>query len=149
MTFTSGSEAYQVIGRDDPRPGWISRLVTELSTLLQEQITLAEPLDKCLMDDEGFSFSCPIRSSPPQGNGFQLCWEGVLGMEPINGKPHTSVSLFLYSRNRRLGMMDHKQGSVLEIEYEGSLEHGGRWGTPTWFPDEFGEYLAYASYSDR
>lgn len=106
---------------------------------------LAESLEKCLEVDN--AFSCPIRSSPPQGNGFQLCWEGVLGMEPIDGKPHTSVSLFLYSRNHRLGLMDHTEGGFLEIDYEGSLEHGGRWGTPQWLPDEFGEYLAYDSWS--
>ncbi|GAA3975221.1 hypothetical protein GCM10023085_67130 [Actinomadura viridis] len=133
--------------RDDPRPRWIIRLIAELSTLLQEQISLAEPIEKCLVGED--AFSCRIRSSPPQGKGFRLCWEGVLGMEPIDGKPHTSVSLFLYSRNRRLATSDHPEGSVLEIDYEGSLEHGGRWGTPQWLPDEFGEYLTYDSYGDR
>jgi hypothetical protein len=134
-----------VTGRDDPRPGWINRLVAELSTLLQEQIELVTPMDECL-DDEGPGFSCSIRSSPPQGDGFQLCWEGVLGMQLIDGKPDTSVSLFLYSRNRRLGLMDDREGSYLEIAYEGPLERGGRWETPAWLRDDFGEYLAYRSY---
>lgn len=136
-------------GRDDHRLGVITRLVAELSTLLQEQVELVEPMDDCFLDDEGLEFSVGIRSSPPQGNGFQLCWEGVLGSELIqDGKPHTSVTLFLYSRNRRLGMMEDREGSSLEIDYEGSLEHGGRWGTPRWLPDEFGEFLGYESYGD-
>ncbi|MFF5262213.1 hypothetical protein ACFY4C_25025 [Actinomadura viridis] len=136
-----------MIGRDDLRPQWIARIVAELSTLLQEQITLAEPIENCLMGDE--AFSCLIRSSPPQGNGFQLCWEGVLGMEPIEGEPYVSASLFLYSRGRRLGMINDAEGSFLEIDYEGSLEDGGRWGNPRWLADEFGEYFAYDSYGDQ
>jgi hypothetical protein len=138
-----------VTGRDDPRLGVINRLVAELSTLLQEPIELVGPMDDCFLEDEGWEFSCRIRSSPPQGNGFQLCWEGVLGAGLTgDGKPHTSVTLFLYSRNQRLGMMGHSEGSTLEIDYEGSLEHGGRWGTPFWLQDDFGEYLAYESYGD-
>ncbi|MEW2353155.1 hypothetical protein [Spirillospora sp. NPDC029432] len=127
----------------------ITRLVAELSTLLQEPIEIVSPLDDCFLEDEGWTFSCGIRSAPPQGNGFQLCWEGVLGADMSHdGEPRASVSLFLYSRNRRLGMMGHSEGSSLEIDYEGSLEHGGRWGTPCWHQDDFGEYLAYESYGD-
>ncbi|MEU8125432.1 hypothetical protein AB0C21_42545 [Spirillospora sp. NPDC049024] len=37
----------------------------------------------------------------------------------------------------------------MEIDYEGSLEHGGRWGTPRWLADEFGEFLAYESYGEQ
>lgn len=134
-------------GRDDPRIGVINRLVAELSTLLQEPVELAGPLDNCFLDDEGLVFCVNIRSSPPQGNGFQLCWEGVLGSDLVqDGSPHASVSLFLYSRNRRLGMMEDREGSSLEIDYEGSLEHGGRWGTPRWLADGFGEFLQYESY---
>ncbi|WP_147339720.1 hypothetical protein [Actinomadura spongiicola] len=70
-------------------------------------------------------------------------------MELIDGEPRASVSLFLYSRNRRLGQMGDRNGSFLELVYEGSLEHGGRWGTPVWLRDDFGEYLAYESYGDR
>ncbi|RKS70723.1 hypothetical protein BZB76_5202 [Actinomadura pelletieri DSM 43383] len=136
-----------MINGDDPRPRWIVRLIAELSALLQEEIELAEPLENCLMGDE--AFSCLIRSSPPQGNGFQLCWEGVLGMQLIDGEPDTSVSLFLYSRNRRLGVMDDRDGSFLEVVYEGSLEHGGQWGNPVWMRDDLGEYRAYESYGDR
>lgn len=132
-------------GRDDPRPGWINRLVAELSTLLQEQIELVTPMNECL-HDEGSGFSCSIRSLPPQGSGFQLCWDGILGMQLIDGRPDTRVSLFLYSGNQRLGLMDDREGSFLEIVYEGSLKHGGQWGTPAWLRDDFGEYLAYESY---
>ncbi|GGV20627.1 hypothetical protein GCM10010182_48320 [Actinomadura cremea] len=136
-------------GRDDPRLGVITRLVAELSTLLQEPIELVEPVDGCFPDDEGWEFSCGIRSSPPQGNGFQLCWEGVLGAGLLeDGKLHTSVTIFLYSRNRRLGMMEDREGSSLEIDYEGSLRDGGWWGTPRWLADEFGEFLGYESYGD-
>ncbi|GAB3987780.1 hypothetical protein GCM10029978_107910 [Actinoallomurus acanthiterrae] len=98
------------------------------------------------MDDD--AFSCLIRSSPPQGEAFQLCWEGVLGMEPIDGKPFTSASLFLYSRDRRLAVASHNGGSYLWIVYEGSLERGGRWSNPRWQLDEFDEYLMYDSYDD-
>ncbi|MEV0186624.1 hypothetical protein AB0I54_46690 [Streptomyces sp. NPDC050625] len=119
----------------------------ELSEFLQEPVVLVESPDECLVDDD--AFSCLIRSSPPQGQAFQLCWEGILGMEPVDGKPHTSVSLFLYSRSRRLSLPGHSEGSVLEIVYEGSLEHGGRWADPGWHQDEFGEYLTYGSYGDR
>ncbi|MFB4316561.1 hypothetical protein [Actinomadura sp. 21ATH] len=134
-----------MIGGDDPRPRWIARLVDELSAFLQERVVLVKPVEECLVD--GDAFSCLIRSSPPEGNGFRLCWEGVLGMQPSDGKPHISVSLFLYGRNRRLGLMGHAEGSVLEIDYEGSPGRGGRWGAPEWLPDEFGEYLAYDSWS--
>ncbi|TDD87377.1 hypothetical protein [Actinomadura rubrisoli] len=134
-----------MIGKEDPRPGWITRLVAELSTLLEEQVELVTPMDECL-NDEVPGFCCSIRSSPPQGNGFQLCWDGVLGMDFSDGKPDISVSLFLYSRNRRLGLMDDREGSFLEIAYEGSPEHGGRWGSPAWLRDGFGEFLGYESY---
>ena len=130
----------------DPRPRWITRLVEELSGFLREPVTLVQPPQECLVDED--AFCCPIRSSPPQGQAFQLCWEGVLGMEPIEGRPHTSVSLFLYSRNQRLAMHGHTEGSVLEIVYEGSLEHGGRWSTPYWEEDVYGEYLSYNSYDN-
>ncbi|WP_171166957.1 hypothetical protein [Streptomyces sp. I05A-00742] len=118
----------------------------ELSDFLQEPVLLVEPLDDCLVDDD--SFCCLIRSPPPQGRAFQLCWEGILGMEPIDGKPDTSVVLFLYSRNRRLAVHDHAGGSFLYVVYKGSLEHGGRWTTPGWRLDEFDEYLMYESYGD-
>ncbi|GGW68819.1 hypothetical protein [Streptomyces xantholiticus] len=118
----------------------------ELSEFLQEPVILVESLKECLVDDD--AFSCLIRSSPPQGRAFQLSWEGILGMEPIDGKPHASVSLFLYSRNRRLALSGHAEGSVLEIVYEGSLEHGGRWANPCWDQDEFGEYLTFETYGE-
>ncbi|MEU6036396.1 hypothetical protein ABZ801_13385 [Actinomadura sp. NPDC047616] len=120
-----------------------------MSTFLQEPVFLAEPIEKCLFDDGFDGFSCLIRSSPPAGNGFQLCWEGVLGMQLIDGKPDVSVSLFLYSRNHRLGMMNHTDGSYLEIVYEGSLENGGQWTTLEWLEDGFGEFLAYDSYGGQ
>ncbi|GGU00667.1 hypothetical protein GCM10010177_69710 [Actinomadura citrea] len=136
-------------GRDDPRLGVINRLVAELSTLLQEPIEVVELLDDRFQDGEGLDFCVSIRSSPPQGNGFQLCWEGVMGSQLIqDGSRRASVTLFLYSRNRRLGMMEDREGSSLEIDYEGSLEHGGWWGTPRWLADEFGEFLGYESYGD-
>lgn len=136
-------------GRDDPRLGVINRLVAELSTFLQEPIELVEPTDNCFLEDEGLEFCVNIRSAPPQGNGFQLCWEGIMGGQLVqDGKSDVSVTLFLYSRNRRLGMMEDREGSGLEIDYEGSPENGGCWGNPRWLADEFGEFLTYESYGD-
>src|SRR5690349_8441940 len=128
----------------DPRPQWIRRLVAELADFLQEPVILVESPEESMVGAE--AFSCLIRSSPPKGGGFQLCWEGILGMQPIDGKPHTSVSLARDSRNQRLARPGHAEGSLLEIEYEGWLEHGGRWATVYWYEDGFGEYLSYDSY---
>ncbi|MFD0692137.1 hypothetical protein [Actinomadura fibrosa] len=133
----------------DPRLDVITRLVAELSAFLQEPIERVEPADVLFLDDEGWEFSCKVRSPPPRGDGFRLCWEGLLGAGlAADGNPHVSVTIFLYSRNRRLGVTGDAEGSSLEIDYEGSLEHGGRWVSPRWLHDEFGEFLGYESYGD-
>ncbi|GAB3895277.1 hypothetical protein ACFQ1S_05690 [Kibdelosporangium lantanae] len=125
----------------DPRLRWITGLVGELSEFLEEPVALVGPIEECLVGDN--AFSCPIRSSHPRGRVFQLCWNGVLGMAPFDGKPHVSATLFLYSRNQRLALPGHPNGSILEVVYE-----SGQWTTPHWQQDEFGEYIAYDAYGN-
>lgn len=129
----------------DPRHRWLTRLVEELGEYLQEPVLIVGPLEECFIED---AFCCFIRSSPPRGRAFQLCWEGVLGGQRIDdAKYDTSATLFLYSRNQRLSVPGHDNGSCLEVVYEGSLEHGGRWADAYWANDDLGEYFAYDSYS--
>ncbi|MFF3228180.1 hypothetical protein ACFYV7_35675 [Nocardia suismassiliense] len=138
MTVDHGLEGNSPSGR------WrstIDGLVVGLATHLGEQVTLIDA------DEIGDAFSCSIRGPEPSGPTFQVAWDGVLGMQYIDGKPDISVSLFLYSRGRRL-RLDDQPGSYLEIVYEGPLDGSGTWRDQGWLQDDFGEFEGYDRYGD-
>ncbi|MEU1784612.1 hypothetical protein ABZ553_01480 [Streptomyces sparsogenes] len=122
------------------RSEWISQLIHELSDFLGEPVELIDESDT----DEG-GFSCFIRSSPPRRNGFELCWEGILGMAPDDEGEHVSASLFLYSRGVRVSAFE-EFSSYLEIAYKGSEKKGGEWVDLGWIKDEWDEFAAYSHY---
>ncbi|MCI2416235.1 hypothetical protein MOQ72_02265 [Saccharopolyspora sp. K220] len=104
-----------------------------------------EVVDRSFPDDK--TFSCMIRSRPPKQDGFGLCWEGILGMEPIEGHLHASASIFMYSQNRRVAIEGH-DSSYFEIEYEGDVDQGGNWVSRGWIEDALGEYANFARYGE-
>ncbi|MGK8524311.1 hypothetical protein ACRS6B_23405 [Nocardia asteroides] len=119
----------------------IDALADSLAAHLGEQVTV---VDAGEMED---GFSCFLRGREPSGPTLQLAWEGVLGMHYSDGKPKISVSLFLYSRGRRL-RLDDQPGSYLEIVYEGPLDGSGTWRDLGWLRDDFGEFEAHDRYGD-
>ncbi len=129
-------------------PGWqrtqaefsviIERLVEALSEYLQQQIeTVDQTLEESIIDDE--SFCCSIRSSNTFATPFDLAWEGILGMELIEGEPHVSASIFLFSKDSRLGLVGH-EGSYLELVYQRSDIGAGYWSSLGWIDDIYGEF---------
>ena len=90
-------------------------------------------------------FSCLLRGPAPSDPTLQVAWEAVLGMQEVDGKPDVSVSLFLYSRGRRL-RLDDQPGSYLEIVYDGPLDGTGTWRDEGWLQDDFGEFAAHDHY---
>ncbi|MGI5171216.1 hypothetical protein ACQEU3_43385 [Spirillospora sp. CA-253888] len=133
-------------GREDDRPSgrWgatIDALVASLAAHLGQQVTL---VDRGEMED---AFSCLLHGPEPSGPSLQMAWEGVLGMQYIDGKPDISVSLFLYSRGRRLRLAD-QSASYLGIVYEGPFDGSGAWRDMGWLQDDFGEFEGYDRYGD-
>lgn len=130
---------------DNPPSGrWLSTidaLAESLAAHLGEQVTVVDPGE---MED---AFSCLIRGTEPTSPFFQVAWEGILGMEHRHGRPAVSVTLFLYSRGRRL-RLDSQSGSFLEIVYEGALDGSGTWRDLGWLQDDLGEFEGYDSYGD-
>ncbi|CAM4484363.1 hypothetical protein NONI108955_33900 [Nocardia ninae] len=128
---------------DNPAVRWLSAinaLAGSLATHLGQQVNV---VDSGEMED---AFSCLLRGPEPSSPSFQVTWEGVLGMQYTDGQPRVSVSLFLYSRGRRL-RLDDQPGSYLEIVYEGPLDGSGTWRDLGWLRDDFGEFEAYDHYS--
>ncbi|QBS39432.1 hypothetical protein [Nocardia sp. CS682] len=137
MTVDDGLEEESAAGRWLPA---INALADSLATHLGEQVNV---VDSGEMED---AFSCLLRGPEPSSPSFQVTWEGVLGMHYTDGQPRVSVSLFLYSRGRRL-RLDDQPGSYLEIVYEGPLDGSGTWRDLGWLRDDFGEFEAYDRYS--
>ncbi|MGW6421346.1 hypothetical protein ACWF82_01600 [Nocardia sp. NPDC055053] len=130
---------------DSPSDRWgptIDVLAASLASHLGQQVIVVDPGGEMA---EGFS--CLIRSPAPTGPSLQVAWEGVLGMKFTDGQPVVSVSLFLFSRGRRL-RLDDQPGSYLEIEYEGPLDGSGTWRDLGWLQDDFGEFEAYDRFGD-
>lgn len=117
----------------------IDALTATLAEHLGQQVTVVNLTE---LDD---GFSCLIRGPEPSGSTLQVAWEGVLGMQHIDGEPHASVSLFLYSRGRRL-RLDDQRGSYLELVHEGPLNGEGTWRDLGWLQDDFGEFEAHDHY---
>lgn len=131
--------------QNPPRLGrWtslINSLVAGLSKHLNETVTI---VDAGEMPD---GFSSSIRGPEPCHPSLQVAWEGTLGMQNIDGKPHVSATLFLFSRGRRL-RLDDQTGSFLEIVYEGPLDGTGTWRDLGWLQDDFGEFEEYDRYGN-
>ncbi|GAB7040385.1 MULTISPECIES: hypothetical protein [Catenuloplanes] len=88
------------------------------------------------------AFSVSVRGPAASPTGFGLTWNGVLGMQPIDGRPHISVSMFFYSRGERIRLAEH-DGSYIELELDGRLDGSGTWRDLGWLEDEYGEYESY------
>jgi len=117
----------------------IDALVASLAEHLGQPVTVVNAGE---VDD---GFSCLVRGPAPSGPTLLVAWEGVLGMAQHDGTPHVSVSLFLYSRGRRL-RLDDQPGSYLELVYDGPLDGGGTWRDLGWLQDDFGEFEAHDRY---
>ncbi|MCM6774109.1 hypothetical protein NDR87_11560 [Nocardia sp. CDC159] len=138
MTVENGPDADPTSGR------WrstIDILAASLATHLDEQVTV---LDAGEMED---GFSSLIRGPEPSSPFLQVAWDGILGMQRIDGQPYVSVTMFLYSRGRRL-RLDDQSGSFLSIAYEGPLDGSGTWRDLGWLQDDFGEFESYDRYGD-
>ncbi len=123
----------------------IHDLVKSLSDYLQQPIEiLDETLQASIVDEE--SFCCSICSGTYLGGPLAVAWEGRLGMEPINGKPSVSASLFLFSQNKRLSVVN-QEGSYIELVYEMSEGDNGSWRSLGWLEDIYGEYKGIDEYS--
>jgi len=140
VTTDSGQEHDSPSGGGDST---IDLLAASFAAHLGQQVTI---VDSSGMTPDGFA--CFIRSPAPAGPTLQVAWEGVLGMKYIDGRPDISVSLFLFSRGRRLRLDDHHPGSYLEIVYEGPLDGSGTWRDLGWLHDGFGEFEAYDRYGE-
>ncbi|MFC9432169.1 hypothetical protein [Nocardia sp. NPDC057030] len=119
----------------------IDALADSLAAYLGERVIVVDPGE---MAD---AFSCLIRGAEPTSPFFQVAWEGILGMEHRHGQPSVSVTLFLYSRGRRL-RLDNQPGSFLEIVYDGALDGSGTWRALGWLPDDLGEFEAHDRYGE-
>jgi hypothetical protein len=130
-------------GRDKPPVGrWgpaIDAIAANLAAHLGQRVIVVST------SEIGGAFSCSIRGPEPSGPTLQVAWEGVLGMEYIDGKPDVSAALFLYSRGRRL-RLDDQRGSFLELVYEGALDGSGTWRDLGWLSDDLGEFEAHDRY---
>ncbi|WUH97094.1 hypothetical protein OHR68_26590 [Spirillospora sp. NBC_00431] len=131
-------------GRENDRPPgrWsatIDALAASLAAHLGQEVTVVKA------SEYGDAFSCLVRGPRPSGPTFQTAWEGVLGMGYTEGRPDISVSLFLYSRGRRL-RLDDQAGSYLEIVYEGPFDGSGTWRDLGWLQDGFGEFEGHDHY---
>ncbi|BDU00107.1 hypothetical protein [Nocardia sputorum] len=138
MTVENGLEDNPLFNR------WrstIDVLAASLATHLGEQVTVVNASEA----EDGFS--CLVRGPEPSGPSLQVSWEGVLGMQYIDGQPDISVSVFLYSRGRRL-RLDDQPGSYLEIVYAGPLDGTGTWRDLGWLQDDFGEFETHDHYGD-
>ncbi|TDD37684.1 hypothetical protein E1287_07855 [Actinomadura sp. KC06] len=132
------------MSRVDDRPSgrWsaaIDALAASLGAHLGQRVTV---VGSSQIED---GFSCLVRGPEPSGSTLQMAWEGVLGMQYFEGKPDISVSLFLYSRGRRL-RLDDQPGSYLGIVYEGPFDGSGTWRDMGWLQDDFGEFDAHDHY---
>jgi hypothetical protein len=75
----------------------LNELVESLSQFLQSPIKV---IDASAVGED--AFSCYFRSALPRAGVLAITWEGLLRHEPIEGRPSTSASLFLFSQRKRL-----------------------------------------------
>jgi len=123
----------------------IEHLVNTLSEYLQQQIEIVDKtIEESIVDNE--SFCCCIRSAASFGGPLSIAWEGRLGMEAIEGKPLVSVSLFLFSHNKRLNIVG-QQGSYVDLVYGRHNSGRGGWHFQGWEEDVYGEYEDIDEYS--
>lgn len=117
------------------------RLVETLGDYLQQRVLL---VDAAVIDGE--ALSCSIRSARPIGGPLALAWEGRLGTETIDGTPHVSASLFLFSQATRLAVAGQR-GSYIELVFEATDGGGGRWQSLGWMQDVYREFESVDTYT--
>lgn len=118
----------------------LNDLVESLGQLLETPVRVIEA--SAVGED---SFSSYIRSALPPKGVFGITWEGLLGQELIEGRPHISASLFLFSQGKRLTVYGDTGGSI-ELIYEESESGRVGWRSVGWAEDTFGEYAAFSEY---
>ena len=116
----------------------IDALAASLAAHLGEEVTV---VDHGEMED---GFSSLVRGPKPSGP-LQLAWKGILGMQEIEGQPDVSLTMFLYSRGRRV-RLDDQRGSYVELVYAGPLDGSGTWRDLGWLQDDFGEFDGHDYY---
>ena len=85
------------------------------------------------------ALSCSIRCIQPIGGPLHVQWRGILGTEIIEGIPHVSATLFLFSRGRRL-QVKGLEGSTVELIFSRGDEDSGYWEFVGWESDVYGEW---------
>ncbi len=123
----------------------VTYLIKTLEDYLQEPIeVLDQGIEESIVDDE--AICCSICSSISLHQRFGIAWQGRLGIDIINSKPVISVSLFLFSHNKRLCVAGH-MGSYMEIIYEKIENNQGAWRSLGWLEDIYGEFENITEFS--
>lgn len=89
--------------------------------------------------DPSLLYSCRIHALGSSGGALQTEWSGVLRVQTVDGQPHVSASLVLFSRGRRLQLAG-QLGSSLELTFERPASGKSRWVVLGWHEDVLGEY---------
>lgn len=122
-----------------PGPGndWsavIEHLRATLAAFLKHEVVVDVVL---LAEPDAFCVAIEGRGS--LGGVFDVQWTGRLGMQPIEGKSNTSVTLFLFSMQKRLQVSGHA-GSTLELSFAQRENGLGEWISLGWREDVYGEW---------
>lgn len=116
----------------------IPYLISRLSGYLGHEVSL-----ESVLLHEADAFCCAIEGRVALGGAFSIEWTGRLGMQPVEGSPHVSATLFLFSRKRRL-QLDGHNGSMLELQFEPRAQSAGEWVSHGWHEDLYGEWESAA-----
>ena len=112
----------------------INHLTQALSTYLGQTVKL---IDSSIIDGE--ALCCSIRGETMLAGPLELTWEGRLGLELINDRPHVSAFLFLFSQGKRLRTTG-QSGSYLLLTYQPDSSGVPRWHSDGWQEDVYGEF---------
>jgi hypothetical protein len=85
-----------------------------------------------------------IRSTGTFAGALNLGWEGVLGVEPIQGAAYVAAFIFLFGDGERL-MPKRQYASYVELRY--ALDSG--WQSLGWRHDEYGEFDHIQAYTGK
>jgi hypothetical protein len=131
------ADALRPLAQRSPLTGrWRQEIAAIADSLSQHLRQRVEVLGATEMVE---AFSVSVRGPAASPTGFGLAWNGVLGMQVIDGRPHISVSVFFYSRGERIRLAEH-DGSYIELELDGRLDGSGTWRALGRLEDEYGEY---------
>jgi hypothetical protein len=125
----------------------VNYLIPSLEDYLQQPIKiLDETIEQSIVD--GQAICCSICSYVLSNHPFEIAWEGRLGIDTIDGKTIISVSLFLFSHNKRLCVAG-QTGSYLELVYEKFENSKGAWRSLGWLEDVYGEFEDISEFSGK